>query len=643
MTGGGFFIEAAVFLSAAVVTVPIAKRLGLGSVLGYLIAGIAVGPFGIGFVAEQGEEVLHFAEFGVVLMLFLVGLELKPSLLWRLRAPILGLGGLQVLVTTAAIFGIAIAFGLSPQEALAVGLTLALSSTAIALQTLDEKGLLPQRGGQSAFSVLLFQDIAVIPILAILPLLAVAAIDPKAAADVGHGSSSWIETLPAWGQALTVLGAVVGVICAGRFLVAPFLRVLARTRLPEMLTAAALLLVIGVALLMNSVGLSPALGTFLAGVVLANSPYRHQLETDIAPFKGLLLGLFFIAVGATIDFNLIGSDPVIILVLVLILIVAKLVILLVLGRVFGLSGDQNLIFGCSLAQGSEFAFVLLSFSEQNGVLGKEPVALLVAVVAVSMALAPVLMILNERLLLPRIGTKEVDRPDDDVHEHNPVIIAGFGHFGHVCGRLLIANGVGATVLDNDSDQVDFLRELGLEVYYGDASRLDLLRTAGAEQAKVIIVAVDEDKSLEVVRTVKEHFPHLQILARANGRPQAYELLQNGVEHVYRQTLDTSLRAGVDALCHLGFRRHQAVRAARRFRRRDEAAVRDLAPVWSQREIYITRARDWIRGIEQQIRRDVTRGREPGFDSAWDTETLREEYGLPENERPRNDTPNDEPA
>ncbi|UCF67913.1 MAG: cation:proton antiporter, partial [Acidobacteriota bacterium] len=608
---------------------PIAKRLGLGSVLGYLIAGVAIGPFGFGFVGAEGQDVMHFAEFGVVMMLFLIGLELRPSLLWRLRAPILGLGGLQVTVTAVAIALCGIGLGLAWPSALAVGLTLSLSSTAIVLQTLSEKGLMQTRAGQSSFSVLLFQDIAVIPILAILPLLAVGgvahAVDDHGA---GHGATSWVDGLPGWAQTLAVLAAVAAVVLAGRFLVVPAFRVIARTRLRELFTAAALLLVIGIALLMSRVGLSPALGTFLAGVVLANSEYRHQLETDIEPFKGLLLGLFFIAVGASIDFNLIIGDPGLITSLVAGLVVLKLIVLLALGKLFKLSLDQNLLFGFALAQGGEFGFVLFSFASQHGVLAGALIAPLVAVVAVSMAMAPLMMLINEKLIQPRFGTREaVAREADEIHEENPVIIAGFGRFGHIIGRLLLANGVGTTVLDVDSDQVDTLRKLGLKVFYGDASRTDLLRAAGAERAKLLIVAVDEqDKALEIVRTAQKEFPNLRILSRARGRPHAYDLLEAGVENVYRETLDTSLQVGIDALCVLGYRRHQALRAARKFRRHDEASVRELAGMWKDQRAYIVRAREIIRSVEQMMRAELEQGRRPELDAAWDATSLIDESG-----------------
>ncbi|HXV75300.1 MAG TPA: monovalent cation:proton antiporter-2 (CPA2) family protein, partial [Candidatus Polarisedimenticolaceae bacterium] len=509
MEHGQFLFQAMVYLAAAVIAVPLAKRLGLGSVLGYLVAGVAIGPVGLGMIGAEGQDVMHFAEFGVVMMLFLIGLELQPALLWRLRAPILGLGNLQVAVTTLVIGGFAIGVGLDWREALAIGMTLSLSSTAIVLQTLNEKGLIQSAGGQRSFAVLLFQDIAVIPMLALLPLLGRAAHDPAT------GGQSWRDGLPGWASTLIVAGAVVGVVLIGRFVVQPAFRAIARTHLREVFTAAALLLVVGIAELMTAVGLSPALGTFLAGVVLANSEFRHELESDIEPFKGLLLGVFFIAVGASIDFRLVAGEPLLIAGLVGALVAVKFSILLLLGRLFRVGTDQSLLFALALAQGGEFCFVLFSFAEQSRVLGAELAAPLVAVVALSMMTTPLVMWVHERLIRPRIGTRETtEREADRIEERNPVIIAGFGRFGHIVGRLLAANGVGCTVLDVDSDQVDVLRRLGFKVFYGDASRHDLLRAAGAEHARLLVLATDQaEKRLEIVSTVQKHFPQLTILAR----------------------------------------------------------------------------------------------------------------------------------
>jgi monovalent cation:proton antiporter-2 (CPA2) family protein len=626
MHGEGFFFQAFVYLTAAVISVPIAKRFGLGSVLGYLIAGFVIGPFGLQLIGKEGQDVMHFAEFGVVMMLFLIGLELQPSLLWRLRSPILGMGGLQVCLTTALITSLGIITGFSFTVSLAVGMVLSLSSTAIVLQTLNEKGLMKTNAGQSSFSVLLFQDIAVIPMLALMPLLAIKTVGTTEG-NVSHSSTGWVQGLPGWAQALVVACVIASIIVGGLFLVRPFFRTVAKTRLRELFTAAALLLVIGIALLMSKVGLSPALGTFLAGVVLANSEYRHELEGDIEPFKGLLLGLFFIAVGASIDFGMIASNPGRIGMLLGGLILIKLAVLLLLGRIFKMGLDQNLLFAFSLAQGGEFAFVLFSFAVQSHVISDTIANPLIGVVALSMALTPLLMILNEKFIQPRFGTKEKEaRAADNIDEENPVIIAGFGNFGSIVGRLLRANGVGITVLEHDSDRVDLLRKLGLKVFYGDASRHDLLHAAGAEKAKVLILALnDNEKILEIVHLAKKHFPHVALFARASGRTEAYELLDAGVHHVYRETLDTSLRASIDALRSLGFRSYQAHRATKTFRHHDEKSIEALRHLRHDKKTYIGHARQRIEDLEQLLLSEL-KDPEEHVDEGWDTTSMREEFG-----------------
>lgn len=617
-----FLFQTMVFLAAAVLLVPIANRLGLGSVLGYLLAGVVIGPFVIGFVNNEGEQIMHFAEFGVVMMLFLVGLELEPALLWRMRKTILGLGGLQVLLTTAVMSGIALAIGQSWNEALAIGMILAMSSTAIVLQTLNEKGLMRTAAGQRSFAVLLFQDIAVIPILAILPLLAMSSSGTGAT----HDSDTLISHLPAWAQTLAVLGAVAIVIAGGQFLVRPLMRIVARTRLRELFSATALLIVVAIAVLMTQVGLSPALGTFLAGVVLANSEYRHELESDLEPFKGLLLGLFFMAVGASIDFNLIASQPLLIGGLVLVIMLIKTLILLGLGKYFKLSIEQNMIFAIGLSQVGEFAFVLLSFVQQEQILSTDTAGLLIAVVAISMALTPLAVLFNEKVILPRVGTTEEPegREADVIAEKNPVIIAGFGRFGNTVGRFLRANGIGTTVLDIDSDRVDLLRKMGIKVYYGDASRYDLLNAAGAQDAQIIIIALDAaEKNRELVETVKKHFPHLHILVRAFDRPDTYELMDAGVLHIYRETVDTSLRTGVDALRLLGIRAYRAERAARKFLKYDERALKSLAAVRDDQKAYIDTVRQRIEELEDLMQADL-RDKAMESDDGWDPEALRAE-------------------
>ena len=616
------------YLSAAVISVPVAKRLGLGSVLGYLIAGFAIGPFGFHLIGEEGQDVMHFAEFGVVMMLFLIGLELRPSLLWRLRGPILGMGGLQVGLTTAAITSVGIFFGLSFQAALAVGMTLSLSSTAIVLQTLNEKGLMKTDAGQSAFSVLLFQDIAVIPMLAIMPILAVKTVKTiQEAGDSHGGNTTWVEGFSGWAQALMVAGVIAFIIIGGLFLIRPFFRYVAKTRLRELFTAAALLLVIGISLLMAKVGLSPALGTFLAGVVLANSEYRHELEGDIEPFKGLLLGLFFIAVGASIDFGLITAKPGLIGMLVVGLVTIKLVVLLVIGIIFKFRHDQNVLFAFSLAQGGEFAFVLFSFAVQNHVVSNTVASPLIGAVAISMALTPLALIINDKLIQPRFGTHENEEKEaDSIDEENPVIIAGFGNFGSIVGRLLRANDVGITVLEHDSDRVELLRKLGLKVFYGDASRQDLLHAAGAEKARVLILAFnDHKKTLDMVHMVRKHYPHLTLFTRSSGRTEVFDLLDEGVHHTYRETFDTSLKVGIDALTTLGFRAYQAHRATKTFRQHDVEATDILRHVRHDKKNFISLSRQRIEDLEQLMLSEL-RDTEDHLDTGWDISHVMKEFG-----------------
>ncbi len=627
MHEGGFFFQAFIFLAAAVLSVPIAKKLGLGSVLGYLLAGILIGPFVLGLVGKNGQDIMHFAEFGVVMMLFLIGLELQPAVLWKLRGPILGMGGLQVLLTTTLIMSVGLFFDLSWQTALTIGLTLALSSTAIVLQTLNEKGLINTQGGQNAFSVLLFQDIAVIPILAILPLLATQYSNNSKQVIQAEHAGTWIDTLPIWGQTITLIGVVLLIIIAGKYLISPAFRLIAQTRLRELFTAAALLLVIGIALLMTSVGLSPALGTFLAGVVLAQSEYRHELETDIEPFKGLLLGLFFIAVGASIDFNLIVSSPLMITEMVLGLIVIKFIILFVIGKFFKMGLDNNLLFAFALAQGGEFGFVLFSFSVQHYVLDPSIVNPLMAVIAVSMALTPLLMLINEKLIQPKFGTKEgTERDGDKIEQKFKVIIAGFGRVGSTIGRFLQAHGVNATYLDIDPDNVDLLRKMGFKVFYGDAARQDMLHAAGADQADLLIVAVDNpEKTFQIVSTSKKHFPNLKMMVRTKSWNDSYDIIDLGIKNIYRETLDSSLRLAADALCHLGHRKFQTHRAIKTFRKHDDIYLYELAEMRHDKKELIRGAKQRIEDLETLLLTEIENiGKDK--DLGWDATTLIEEFG-----------------
>lgn len=613
--------RAMVFLASAVLFVPIAKKLGLGSVLGYLLAGIVIGPAIMGFVGKEGEDIMHFAEFGVVMMLFLIGLELEPELLWKLRKAIIGLGGLQVILTAAVVAGLAMLLGLDYKSSLAMGMILSLSSTAIVMQTLNEKGLMKSVSGQSSFAVLLFQDIAVIPMLAIFPLL----VPENSSVHPSGEDHTWVTDLPGWIHTVVVLGTIILIIVAGRFLVRPFLRMVAATRIREVFTATALLLIVGIAVLMMQVGLSPALGTFMAGVVLANSEYRHELESDLEPFKGLLLGLFFIAVGASIDFNLILMQPGLVFGLVLGLMIVKGLVLFILGKFFKIGKDQNLIFSVALSQVGEFAFVLFSFSMKEGIFDAQTVNLMIAVVAISMALTPLLMLINERFVLPHTGSapvKEV-KPSDEIDEKNAVIVAGFGHFGNIVGRFLRANNIDATFLDIDPDRVDVLRRMGFKVFYGDASRYDLLHAAGAAQAKLIIIAIDSpEKRLEMIDTVKKHFPNLHMYVRAMNRYDAYDLMNAGILHVYRETVDTAVRMGVDVMTFLGKRAYTANRLARTFLKHDEANLKKLASIRDPDE-YIIAAKNYIEELELILQSDTN---DPVLerDAGWDVESLREE-------------------
>ncbi|MFY8143527.1 MAG: monovalent cation:proton antiporter-2 (CPA2) family protein [Caulobacter sp.] len=613
-----------VYLGAAVVSVPIAKRLGLGSVLGYLIAGVIIGPFALSLVGDQAD-VMKFAEFGVVILLFLIGLEVQPSMLWDMRKTIFGLGGAQVVGTALAIAAAALVLGLPWQTALAVGLVLAMSSTAIVLQTLDEKGLRQGPVGRAAFGVLLLQDLAVIPLFALLPLLAIGA--PQHAAEAGGHGASLVSHLPVWAQTLSVFAAVGAVVGGGRYLVRPLFRFIAKARLREIFTASALLIVVAVASLMQTVGLSPALGAFLAGVVLAESEFRRELETDIEPFRGLLLGLFFMTVGAGVDLPLVARQPLTLAGLVLGLMVLKFLVMFGIARLFGAPKRGALAVATALAQGGEFAFVLLTFTVGAGVIGAQLAALLTAAIAVSMALTPVAMILYERVAaLMDAAIPDVTPDTGDFDEGEPdIIIAGFGRFGQVTGRLLSANGFKSTVLDSDIEQIELLQRFGRRVHYGDATRLDLLRQAGADRARMLIVALDDrEKTVELVETARKAFPNLTILARAWDRRHAYDLLSNGADAVERETFEAALALGSTALQNLGFRAHRAHRAAAFFRRHDRRMFEELRPMWGQEEAYILASRDAAQTMDRLLNADLHRMRPGDAGGAWDTASLDEE-------------------
>ena len=602
MNGHSLLVQALVYLAAGVVSVPIAKRAGLGSVLGYLIAGVLVGPFLLNLVGEPGE-VQRFAEFGVVILLFLIGLEVRPALLWKMRTTIFGLGAAQLLGTAALVAGAAMIFGLDWRIGAAVGLILAMSSTAIVLQSLEERGLRQGPVGEASFGVLLFQDLAVIPLFALLPLLAPAGLPADAVAPE-HGESL-LGFLPGWGQALAQLAAIAVVVAGGRYLTRPMFRFIAQARLREIFTASALLLVVGVAALMELVGLSPALGAFLAGVVLAESEFRRELETDIEPFRGLLLGLFFITVGAGLDLGLVMAHPLLILGLVAGLMVLKVVAMYAAARLFRNPHQTSLTTAVALAQGGEFAFVLLGFVLGARVMDAELARLLTAVVAVSMAATPLASAAYERLVLSRkpelAGPERLPFEDGDPE----VIVAGFGRFGQIATRLLIANNFKVVLLDSSVEQIDIIRRFGWPVHYGDASRMDLLRTAGAAKAKLLLVAIDDrDKAVELVEAAHDAFPNLTILARAYDRRHAYELLKTPKVGVERETFESALNMGRRALLKLGLSERRASRAATLFREQDDKLFKQLAPLAGEEESYIMAARDARETTERLLRAEM---------------------------------------
>ena len=562
MDNHSLLFNAFVYLLAAVLAVPLSKRLGFGAVLGYLVAGVVIGPWGLGLIREA-EAILHFAEFGVVLLLFAIGLELNPGRLWAMRKPILGLGAAQVIVTAAILTGIGIASGLNSSVAVVAAMGLSLSSTAMALQLLNERNLLPTPAGHSGFSVLLFQDIAVIPMLAVIPLLGVSTVDAA-----GSGFD-WLALL----QAIAV---IVLIIIGGRFALRPVLRLIAATELREVFTAFSLLLVIATALLMQAVGMSMALGAFLAGVLLAESEYRHALESDIEPFKGLLLGLFFIAVGMSIDFGILLREPMLIAGLALGLVAMKAMVLFMLGRVYGLPARQLPLFALVLSQGGEFAFVLFGVAQSFGVFPATITDTLIVTVALSMLTTPLLMVFNDKFIAPRLDRTPAPPMDEMEDQGHPVIIAGFGRFGQIVGRLLHANGIDATVLEHDPDHIETLRRFRFKVFYGDACRLDLLRAAGADSAKLLVIAIDDrEGTLRLAELVRENFPHLQIISRAWDVAHVFELLEHGVCAYERETFEGALRLGEEALKQLGCTAWRAKQAAHRFRAHDEETLREI--------------------------------------------------------------------
>lgn len=602
-----FLFQASLYLIAVVLAVPIASRLGLGSVLGYLVAGILIGPV-FGLVGSETKDLQHFAEFGVVMMLFLIGLELEPKALWAMRDRLLGLGGLQILVSALVVTLGVLALGYSWRVALTLGVILSLSSTAIVLQTLSEKRLMPTAGGRSAFSVLLMQDIAVIPFLAFLPLLALpgARALAKAQAAETHATMSVLQELPPWGVTLVTLGAVAAVALAGQYLVRPLYTYVHRARLREVNTALALMIVVTIASLMLLVGLSPALGAFLAGVVLANSEFKHEIESDIAPFKGLLLGLFFITVGAGIDVEVFLRQPVTLLGLTVGLMVAKGGVLYGLGLLFKLKGRDQWLFTLGLAQAGEFGFVLTSFSLKQRILPDALAQSLLLVIALSMFLTPLFFILHD-FLAKRMKEEGVATEADEIDEQQPIIIAGVGRFGQVVNRMVTMSGFRTTVLDHDLKVIQLLRKFGFKGYVGDPTRPELLRAAGLGQARVLVVCLDDRAAAtRLVAYARRQREDLHIVARARDREHVFELYRAGADDIVREYFDSSLRVARYVLENVGLSEYEASELEKTFFKLDRAAVRDLADLWNpeipteKNAAYIARARALNRELEAAL-------------------------------------------
>ncbi|QNK73967.1 glutathione-regulated potassium-efflux system protein KefC [Variovorax sp. PAMC28562] len=608
-----------IYLGAAVLVVPLSKALGLGSIIGYLVAGIAIGPWGLGLVSSV-EDVLHFAEFGVVLMLFLVGLELEPKRLWNLRRPIFGWGLAQVASCAVVLFGIGWLAGAEWRVALVAALGLALSSTAIALQVFGERNLLKTSSGQAGFSILLFQDVAAIPILALLPLLAGAA-----------AGAQEVTGLDRLFEGLKIVGVIAGIVLGGRLALRPLLRWIARSKTPEIFTATALLLVVAIAALMQFVHLSMALGAFLAGVLLAESEYRRELETDIEPFKGLLLGLFFIAVGMSINFGVLIAQPLMMALLVVGFMVVKLVVIYTLAKAMGIPYQQRPVFTLLLAQGGEFAFVVFQAAGPN-VLPPEVTSLLIGAVALSMLLSPLLLVAIDKWVLPRYNeyAKNAGPKIDEISEQQEpkVLILGFGRYGQIIGRMLWSQGLPLTVLDHDSDTVEGLREFGFRVFYGDATRLDLLRTAGAATARVVVVAVDDiEQSLTIVDLLREHFPQARVVARARNLRHLYQLRDRGVEHIEREVFESSLRSARATLEGLGWPAYEARETAMRFRARNIKLMDATYPHYKDRAKVIAVAKEGRQQFEEQMTKErEERQKRSGID--WGKLESEEEQSLP---------------
>ncbi|WP_342607673.1 glutathione-regulated potassium-efflux system protein KefB [Vibrio tritonius] len=573
----------AVFLAAAVVAVPLAQRAGLGSVIGYLLAGVVIGPWGLGLINDV-DATLHFAEFGVVLLLFLIGLELNPKKLWQMRIPILGLGGAQVVVTSALLASVISLFGVDWRTSLVIGVGLAMSSTAIALRLLEEHDLSHSETGQTAFSVLLFQDIAVIPVLALMPLL------------VGNSAMTWLDGV--W-----MLADIVGLMVGGHYLLNPIFRYIILSGVREIFSIAALLLVIGIALMMQHLGLSMALGAFIAGVLLAESEFRHELEIAVEPFKGLLLGLFFIAVGMSVDLGLLIIEPWLIVGSVVALVMSKGLILYLLARLAGTGAKARSNMAAILSQGGEFAFVIYTAARSNELLTSDQVSMMLVIVSLSMLTTPLLLAAQRRWFARELNDYKLDKEESlasDVEDREPrVIIAGFGRFGQIVGRLMFANKIDVTVLESDASQIRLLRKFGYQVFYGDAANLELLRAAGAEKAEAIVICTDApDEVMKIVELCKHHFPQLKILARARSRVEAYQLINHEVAGYSRETFLGALELGRETLQALGMHPYKAKRAEAHFRRLDTAMLTQLLPYHMEDKKLSLRAKEARQELEE---------------------------------------------
>jgi len=623
----GYFLQAFVYLIAAVLAVPLAKRLGLGSVLGYLVAGVMIGPV-IGLVGSEAATIQHFAEFGVVMMLFVVGLELEPKMIWNMRHKLLGLGGLQVSLTTLVVMLGCLWFDLSWSISLAIGLIFSLSSTAIVLQTFNEKGLSKTDGGRSSFSVLLFQDMAVIPMLALIPLLALPELITQNQqannAVASHGENLLLSAhLPGWAYALVVVAAIITLVTAGHYLSRPLFRYVASSGLREIFTAATLMLVIGIAALMSLIGLSPALGAFLAGVVLANSEFRHELESTIEPFKGLLLGLFFITVGAAVDFAVLSQHWLVVIGLALAVIAVKALILFSLAIVFKIKNSDRWLFALSLAQAGEFGFVLLNYTVQNNVLPYNLSQILSLVVAFSMFLTPALFIVYDKVILPRYARSENHREPDEIDEKGTVIIAGIGRFGQIVNRFLTANGISTVVLDHQAGQVELMRKINIKSYFGDASQPELLHTAGIEEAKLMVVTIDDKQRVRsIVKYVKKYHPHVRLMVRAFDRGHAYELRSLGADHVITEAYYSALEMGGRVLNELGFHPFKSEQLKTAFDQIEKDHKEKLYQTWlasSEDNRFSNDYRELFLQLEKLLGKAMNRDRIDGHseaDRAW---------------------------